>query len=427
MERVSRESRGDSQRLLLFVDAHYAPDVASSGQHLMDLAEYLAGRGLAVEVVAGRGAYEGGRVAAPQVEIRGGVRVRRIGRASRGRTSIGGRLGGYVIFLLCAAWVICTRRGVSGVIVLTSPPMLPVAAWLGRLVRGRRYGIWSMDLHPEAEVAAGVVGADRAVARALHWVTDRAYRNADFVVALGPYMRRRIEARGTPADRTHVVPVWAPGGADAATVTGREALRRSWGLAGRFIIMYAGNAGIVHDITPILGAMQLLREHSRVFFLFVGGGLRRSEVEMFVAVAGISNFAYREYVPRAALAELLGAADVHLVSLRDGFSGISVPGKLYGAMAAGRPIVFAGPPMSEAGDVVRDARCGVVVDPGDGAPSAAAERIASAIREWCDTPTLAREVGERGRAAYRASYTRDVNCAAWEEVIRSAWPSVGAA
>ncbi len=408
--------------MLLFVNAHYPPDVASSGQHLMDLAEHLAGRGYAVEVVTGRGAYDGGRVAAPRVEMRGGVRVRRIGAASRGRASVGGRLGGYVVFLLCAAWIICTRRGVSGVIVLTTPPMLPVAAWLGRLTRGRRYGIWSMDLHPEAEIAARVLTRDAVVARALQWVANHAYRNADFVVALGPYMARRIEARGVARERTRVVPVWAPGGADMATPAGRDALRRSWGLAERFIVMYAGNAGIVHDVTPILGAMQRLRDHPRVFFLFIGGGPRREEVELFVELAGISNFAYRDYVPRDELAELLGAADVHLASLRGPFAGISVPGKAYGAMAVGRPIVYVGPALSEAGDAVRDARCGVVIDPGGGPPRAAAERIAAAIQEWCADPPLAREIGERGRAACRAAYACDVNCAAWERIICSAWP-----
>jgi colanic acid biosynthesis glycosyl transferase WcaI len=415
--------------LLLFVNAHYAPDVASSGQHLMDLAEYLAGRGWPVEVVAGRGAYAGGRVAAPGIELRHGVRIRRVGSASRaeGRASIGGRVGGYVVFLLCAAWVICTRRGVRGVIVLTTPPMLPVAAWLGRLLRGRRYGIWSMDLHPEAEVAAGVVGRDAVVARILQWLADRTYRNADFVVAMGSYMQRRIVARGTRPGRTHVVPAWAPQGADAGTVTGREALRRSWGLAERYIVMYAGNAGIVHDVTPILGAMQLLRDHPRVFFLFVGGGPRRTEVELFAELAGISNFAYREYVSRAELAELLGSADVHLASLRAPFAGISVPGKVYGAMAAGRPIVYVGPDMSEVADAVRDARCGVVIDPGGGPPRAAAERIAAAIREWCADPVLADTIGARGHAAWRAAYTRDVNCAAWERILRSAWPSVAVA
>lgn len=353
--------------------------------------------------------------------------MRRVGRVSHGRDSIRTRVGDYVVFLICATWVICVRRGVRHVIVLTTPPMLPVAAWLGRLVRGRRYGIWSMDLHPDADVAAGVLHSGGILTRILQWIGDRAYRGADFVVALGPYMKSRIRAKGATEDRTHIVPVWAPLGADGGTVAGRAALRRSWGLAGRCIVMYAGNAGIVHDVTPILGAMQLLRDDPKAFFLFIGSGPRRSEVELFVELAGISNFAYRDHVPRAELAELLGAADVHLASLRAPFAGLSVPGKVYGAMAAGRPIVYVGPAQSEAADAVDNARCGVVIDPGGGPPRAAAERIATAIREWCAHPALAREAGERGRASYRAAYSRDVNCPAWERIIRAAWPSVVAA
>ena len=38
---------------LLFVNQHYAPDVAATGQCLADLAEYLADTGYHVDVLAG--------------------------------------------------------------------------------------------------------------------------------------------------------------------------------------------------------------------------------------------------------------------------------------------------------------------------------------------------------------------------------------
>ena len=58
-------------------------------------------------------------------------------------------------------------------------------------------------------------------------------------------------------------------------------------------------------------------------------------------------------------------ADVHLISMRPEMTGIVVPGKLYGAMAAGRPAVFVGPEHCESADTIRDAGCGLTVAPGD--------------------------------------------------------------
>ena len=55
---------------VLFVNQHYHPDIASTGQHLTDLAEYLVERGHAVDVLTGRVHYLAGNVSAPATELR---------------------------------------------------------------------------------------------------------------------------------------------------------------------------------------------------------------------------------------------------------------------------------------------------------------------------------------------------------------------
>ena len=69
--------------------------------------------------------------------------------------------------------------------------------------------------------------------------------------------------------------------------------------------MYSGNAGIVHDFGAILEAMRLLRDDPRIFFLFVGDGPRRREVEAFAHREHVTNFAYRDYFPREFLRDSL--------------------------------------------------------------------------------------------------------------------------
>jgi hypothetical protein len=114
-------------------------------------------------------------------------------------------------------------------------------------------------------------------------------------------------------------------------------------------------------------------------------------------------------------------AHVHLISLRPEFVGISVPSKLYGAMASSRPILFVGPTRCETADAVRDARCGVTVDPTDGGDAVAGERIAAVVRSWADAPAEAAELGARGRRAFLQRYEQGLSCAAFETVIRETW------
>src|SRR6185295_16199872 len=80
---------------------------------------------------------------------------------------------------------------------------------------------------------------------------------------------------------------------------------------------------------------------------FAGGGARRGEVERFRDGHPGLRIEMLPYVESAALASRLSAADVHLVSLRAGWSGIIVPSKLQAAFAAGRPVLFVGPSGTE--------------------------------------------------------------------------------
>ena len=404
--------------MILFINSHYYPDVASTGQHLTDLAEHLARRGVPVEVFTSRGHYVAGRVDAPAREVRNGVRIRRVRTTAFGRTSRLGRLVDYATFYARAFWMVVTRRELTGVVFLTTPPLLGVIGRVARMIRGRRYGIWSMDLHPEAEIAAGMVGARSPLGRLLTGLNAAAYRGADFVVDLGPYMKARIAATGVSAERTHTIAVWGhvepTHGPD-----GVRALRSALGLDGRFVVMYSGNAGIVHGFDDILDAIRRLRNDPRIYFLFAGDGPRRREIEEYTARHGVSNFSYRPYFPREQLGDALAVADAHLVSLRPAFVGISVPGKLYGIMAAGRPALFVGPAQCETADTIREAGCGDVVDPAAGNGAA---QVVAVLNRWSANPTEAREAGDRGRTVFRARFGPARNCDAFERVLRESWP-----
>jgi colanic acid biosynthesis glycosyl transferase WcaI len=406
---------------LLFVNQHYAPDVAATGQCLADLAEHLVRDGYDVEVMASRTRYGAGRVDAPAHERRNGVRVTRLSATGFGRRTHLGRIVDYASFYVKVLGKLLTGRRYDGVVFLTTPPLIALVGRISRALRGQRYAIWSMDLHPEAEIAAGMLSDRSAAAKALGWLDRVAYRGADFVVDLGAYMRDRVIKKGVEKRSVHTVHIWGGREDGIEDVAGSNPLTKYFGLEGKFVVMYSGNAGIVHDFEAIFGAMRNLRNDDRVFFLFVGGGPRRAEVEAFAKHEGLTNFAYHDYVPREMLRHSLSVAHVHLISLRSQFVGVSVPSKLYGVMASARPIIFIGPSRCETADAISEARCGVTVDPTHGGAEAAGQRLAAIIRAWADDPALAAQIGERGRDAFVERYDQRTSCAAFERVIRSAW------
>jgi colanic acid biosynthesis glycosyl transferase WcaI len=408
------------ERPILFVNAHYYPDIAATAHHLTDLAEHMARAGYSVEICTSRGKYVAGRMQEAEHEVRNGVRINRVRSTSHGRGSVAGRLLDYASFHLHALRAALGSRKYRGIVFLTTPPLLSFVGWLGRALRGRRYAIWSMDLHPEAEVASGMLRRTSALGRLLFWANGIGVRGADFVIALGPYMRERILAgttRLSPA-RVHIVPVWVDGNEITPTPRADNPLVGELGLEGKFVVAYIGNAGLAHDFGELLQAMQALRDHPRIFFLFVGSGPQRAHIEAFVAEHGISNFLYRDYYPRERINSVYGLADVHVVTLGAPFVGIAIPTKCYVSMATARPVLFVGPERSETADAIRDANGGAVVDPV--LPDASA-RIAALLSTWSNGPAECAAIGARGRAHVLEHFARDASCRAIGSIIASEW------
>ena len=113
--------------------------------------------------------------------------------------------------------------------------------------------------------------------------------------------------------------------------------------------MYSGNLGLAHSFDEFIEAARRLRDRADIVFLFVGDGPRLAEVKAARDREELTNIRFLDYVPRDAVARVARVADVHLISMRPEMTGIVVPGKLYGVMAAGRPALFVGPEHCEIG------------------------------------------------------------------------------
>jgi glycosyltransferase involved in cell wall biosynthesis len=409
---------------LLFINQHYAPDLAATAQQLTDLAEHLSDQGFDVHVLCSRGHYLSGEMDVPAEETRNGVHVRRVRTTAFGRDTTMGRLTDYASFFLQVLWRLLTGRRYDAVVSLTTPPMLPVATAIARSVLGQPYGIWSMDLHPEAEQALGMVG-EGPLGHLLQGLADWSYRRADFVVDLGPYMKRRIRAKGVPDARLHTIPVWNKKNEVCPVPPGENPLMEEVGLADKFVVMYSGNAGLGHRFDKVLGAAKHFDGHPDIHFLFVGNGPRREEIETFARQNALTNLTYLDYFPRDQIKYSLSLADVHLLTLRRSFAGIAVPGKLYGILAAGRPVLMVGPEASDSAATIQRHEVGTVVDPGQyEADGEATDAVIETITHFYENPDRRRALGERGCEVFLERFEQEQCCDQWDALLQKEVGSV---
>jgi glycosyltransferase involved in cell wall biosynthesis len=225
-------------------------------------------------------------------------------------------------------------------------------------------------------------------------------------------MAERIVAKGAARERVVEVPVWSRAEEIAPLEHKDNALRTELGWQDRFVVLYSGNAGLLHRFDELLEAARRLAERvPEVLFAFVGGGPRRAEIERRAAELGLTNVAFLPYFPRERLGESLPAGDVHFLSLAPEQTGIAVPGKLYGALASGRPVLFVGARDGESADTIRDARAGCTFVPGQGA------ELAVEIERLARDPAAVRELGANARAAFEQRFERELACEAWRSTL----------
>jgi len=402
---------------LLFVNQFYWPDVASTGQHLTDLCEVLAARGHTVRVVCSRGGYQDGRGAAPRFETNNGVEIVRVDAARGGKNvPLWRRALGYVSFHWKVVWALFDAPRPDVVVTLTTPPLLGVWGRVLQLVRRTKHVHWVMDLHPDAEFELGLVKRTSLLGRTLAFLCAHPMRCADVNVVLGPYQGARVRAHGVDAQRIREIPVWSSADEVSPLDHRFNPLRREFGWSERFVVLYSGNAGLVHRFDELLEAARLLRTRApRVLFAFVGGGPRTASIQAFVREHALTNVEFNGYVPREALRHSLPAGDVHFVSLEPAQTGVAVPGKLYGIFAAGRPVLFVGAAACESADAIRAAGAGSAFEPGSGA--ALADEIERLANDAAQGGRELARLGANSRAAFLELYERDVCCEQWAQLL----------
>jgi glycosyltransferase involved in cell wall biosynthesis len=98
-------------------------------------------------------------------------------------------------------------------------------------------------------------------------------------------------------------------------------------------------------------------------------------------------------------------------------AGIAVPGKLYGIMAAGRPVLMVGPAASESGETIQTSGAGWVVDPKQ--KEAPTQALYDALLRLYRDDEKRRRLGQNGRDAFLETFEREVCCQSWAELLQS--------
>ena len=343
-------------------------------------------------------------------ERHGRVRVARVWSTTFNRANMVGRLANYGTYLLSSIAGAFAVPNPDVVVALTDPPPIGlIGAWAAKLL-GVPFVLVTKDIFPDVAVQLGVL-RNRTVIAGLRAVKSTLFKNADRVVSIGQRMDKRLEQLGVPPEKIVRIYDWCDGTL-VRPLDAPSALRAEHEWSEKFVVMHSGNVGLSQGLDSVLDAAALLRDERDVIFVLVGDGALKLSLQSRVERERLTNVVFLPYQDKTDLSTSLGAADVHIVSLRRGLGGYIVPSKVYGILAAGRPFIAAVEEDSEPRIIADEYGCGVAVSPDN--PRELADAIVS-MRDHADLDAM----GKRAREALETQFDRPIATTAYQQLLES--------
>lgn len=396
-----------SKPSLCFLSQYFFPEPGATSELLSEIAFRLSEEGFAVEAIAGQPSYFGPTSCPSRLRHRG-VSVRRVWCTGRNRKRVLWRAANSATFSASALVRLLASSSNSVLVAVTNPPLLPWVCWAVALLRRRSYVLVIHDVYPDIAVELGALREGSLLVRMWRVLNRWAYRRATRIVVLGRDMKDRLEDDvGGEGSKLRIIPNWADGISIRPKPSSKSAWLEELGLSGRFVVQYSGNVGRFHEVDTILRAARSKIPGTE--FLFIGTGAQADQVSE--AAGQLDCVRILPFQPRERLGQTLNACDASLVTLREGLSGLAVPSKLYGILAAGKPVIAIVPSTSEAAQVVRESHCGFVIPPGDW------EELSRTVTRLRENPDLCKSLGARARRAFEERYDLAVVVGAWSDLL----------
>lgn len=396
---------------VLVLNLYYPPDRSATAKMAAAFVEPLAAKH-DVTLICGRPSYDPAERRAWrlwQTERLGAVTVVRVGSTDYPRTQMAQRVLNYLSYVALsiprALVVPC-----DVVLAMTDPPFEGIVGALVAMLKRKPFVYNIRDLYPDMALGGSIVkpGFLTRIWEKLHrWALRRAAR----VMVLGEDMKVRIAAKGADAARIAIVrdgAAIAPGTAASPQFDLQviSAIRAEF----RFVLLHAGNLGFYGAWETLLAAAREL-ETDGVGLVFVGDGAQRARLE--AAAAGSANVRFLPFFPSNKIASVLAAGDAHVITIKRGLEGVVVPSKLYGILAAGKPVVAVAPKQTDAASLAARDGFGVAADPDNPA------ELVAMVRALLVDPARLASMGAAARIA-ATQFARANECLKFVQVLEQA-------
>lgn len=418
------------KKKLLMYAHYYHPDVASTGQILTELAEGMKEH-FDITVICVVPSYTG--VVSPAYKKKkyyfekiNDINIIRVKVPEFSKINKVSRLKNIVMYFIRAIVATFKAGKQDYVYAISQPPILGgFLGVLGKWIKNAKYIYNIQDFNPEQTMAVNY-SKNKFLLKVMMSVDKFNCKQADSVIVVGRDMLETLRNRfrlnsGTLSKKlpshSHINN-WTDEKEIYPLESNHErvaAFKKQYGLEGKFIFMYSGNLGLYYDLENLIKVIAKFKHEKDIAFAFVGEGTVKGHLETYKENHQLDNVYFIPYQEKSDLIYSLNAGDIHWVVNAKGIRGVSVPSKLYGVMAVGRPVLAVLEEGSEARLIIEEAKCGYVNKPNN------YDQIEQSIRtiiEDRETVKL-KKMGEEGWEYLLKNLTKDESIIKYITVINS--------
>ena len=249
---------------------------------------------------------------------------------------------------------------------------------------GIPYYIHIQDIYPESYCHKMPKTLGRLLAKALLPIDKYVLKNAVGIIVISPSMIPFLsELRKVDASKFTLVRNWQD---DRAYIEAYKPIEKK---ADYCHIMYLGSINPTANVSLIIKVCEKL-EPSRYRLSIIGNGPEKDNCISLAEQLGL-KVSFNTVAPEQ-VAEMQGTSDVLVLCLKKGVAKTATPSKLTAYMLSGRPIIASVDLDSDCANIIKEAGCGLVVEPDN------ETALSNAIREL--SQKRVEELKAMGKAAF---------------------------
>ena len=388
---------------VLVICQHYAPEPFQ----VTEICEDLIRRGHQVTALVGLPNYPSGIIPKEykwfrkRREIVNGVQIHRCFEIGRKNTKLGLAIN-YVSYMLSACLKVLFLKRDYDVIYAysTSPVLMSLPASFLRCFTRKKMTIYVLDIWPACLAAMNVFEGSFLYAfmkKVSKWV----YGKADVLLYSSKrFQEYLLSVHHLYTDDKYYLPQFAD---DRFSTLPKAPPHKG------FDFVFAGNIGKVQDVQTFIKAADILRKEP-IRWHILGEGSDFDACRTLAKTLKVENFmTFYGRRPPEDMPPFYAMADAMLVSMRNDISvNDTLPGKIQGYMAAGKPIL--GSITGETPYIIDKAKCGLCSEPEN------PEVFAQIVRRFMQDPNRA-QMGENARSYYKQHFTREHHMDRLENIL----------